>query len=168
MPHADVVALATRQKGGGQTGRFEIRAAQLQFAGEHPPVDIVEQRFSGRRPRRQCAPPDRQPFLRAGRHKVDDEAQAAQEGGVQIGFAVGGQGGDAVEPLDALQQVVDLDIGEAVVAVLYLHAAAEQRVGLVEEQHHSCAFAECEHDTSRRRFSVSPTYLLTTPARSTR
>ncbi len=47
--------------------------------------------------------------------------------------------------LDPLQQVVDLDVGEAVVRVLHLHAAAEQRVGLVEEQQRAGALAGVEH-----------------------
>ena len=41
----------------------------------------------------------------------------------------------AVEPLHPLQQVGDLDVGVAIVGVLDLGALAEDRVGLVEEQH---------------------------------
>ena len=47
---------------------------------------------------------------------------------------VGRQDRQAAVRLHALQQVADLDVGVAVVAVLDLAALAEQRVGLVEEQ----------------------------------
>ena len=67
---------------------------------------------------------------------------------------------------DPLQQVADLDIRVAVVAVLDLAALAEQRVGLVEQQHRAAAFGGVEQ--APRFFSVSPMYLLTTVARSMR
>ena len=44
----------------------------------------------------------------------------------------------------ALQQVAHLDVGEAVVAVTHLAALAEQRVGLVEEQHGAALFRRVE------------------------
>ena len=47
---------------------------------------------------------------------------------------VGGQDGQAAVRLHALQQIADLDVGVAVVAVLDLAALAEQRIGLVEQQ----------------------------------
>ena len=46
--------------------------------------------------------------------------------------------------LHALQQVADLDVRVAVVAVLDLGALAEQRVGLVEEQHRAARLGGVE------------------------
>ena len=49
--------------------------------------------------------------------------------------AVAGEDGDALVGLDAREQVVGLRVGEAIVRVLDVGALAEERVGLVEEQH---------------------------------
>ena len=57
---------------------------------------------------------------------------------------VGGEDRQPAIGLHALQQVVDLDIGVAVVAVLHLAALAEQRVGLVEEQDRAAVLGRVE------------------------
>ena len=62
------------------------------------------------------------------------DSKRRREGLVDVVPPVGGQDGDAVEGLDALEQEGDLLVGVAVVGVLGLAALAEQRVGLVEEQ----------------------------------
>ena len=59
----------------------------------------------------------------------------AGERRVEVAAQVGRQDRDAVEPLDPLQQVGDLLVGVPVPRVLHLRPVAEQRVGLVEEQH---------------------------------
>ena len=53
---------------------------------------------------------------------------------VERALHVGGEDRQAAISLHALQQIVDLDVGVAVVAVLDFAALAEQRVGFVEEQ----------------------------------
>src|ERR1039457_2422229 len=58
---------------------------------------------------------------------------------------IGGQDGHAPVVLHALQQVVDLDVGVAVVAVPDLAAASEERVGLVEEQQGAALVGGVEH-----------------------
>ena len=65
------------------------------------------------------------------------------------------------------KQVVDFDVGVAVVAVFDLAAFAEQGVGLVKEQD-GAAPPSAASKTLRRFFSVSPMYLLTTAERSMR
>ena len=70
-----------------------------------------------------------------GLGEVDDGVEPAGEGVVDVGPQVGGQDGQAVEGLQPLQQVGALDVGVAVVGVLHVAALAEDRVGLVEEQH---------------------------------
>ncbi len=80
--------------------------------------------------------------------------------GSSAALHVGRQDRQAAVRLHALQQVADLDVGVAVVAVLDLGALAEQRVGLVEEQDRPAALGRVED--ARRFFSVSPMYLLTT------
>src|SRR5207244_11882488 len=54
---------------------------------------------------------------------------------IERGPEVGGQDRQSPVRLHALQQVADLDVGVAVVAVSDLRALAEQRVGFVEQQY---------------------------------
>jgi hypothetical protein len=104
------------------------------------------------------------PLAQAGERKVDDKPQPAKEGLIQGALQVGGQDGQAPVGFHALQQVVDLDVGVAVVAVDFT-AFAEQGVGFVEENRPSI-FSRIEQ--APQFFSVSPMYLLTTADRSIR
>src|SRR4051812_18970551 len=71
---------------------------------------------SGAAPARQCRAI---PGARCSpRREIHDEAQAPQEGRIDVLLPVGGEDGEAVEALQALEQIADLDIGEAVVRVL--------------------------------------------------
>ncbi len=80
-------------------------------------------------------PPQRQPLLDVREGEVHHEVQAPGEGLVDVGPQVGGEQGDAVEGLQALEQVGALHVGVLVVCVLDLGALAEDGVRLVEEQH---------------------------------
>jgi hypothetical protein len=71
--------------------------------------------------------------------------EPAGERVVEVLAQVGGEDRDAVEGLDALQQVGDLLVGVAVVGVLALAALAEQGVGLVEEQDPAALLGPVEH-----------------------
>ena len=62
---------------------------------------------------------------------------------------VGRQDRQAAVGLHPLQQVVDLDVGVAVVAVLDLAALAEQRVGLVEEQDRAAALSAASNSAAQ-------------------
>ena len=136
-------------------------AGQLELAGEEGEIERRE--IDGRR---EHLPPDALALDCAGQRKLHHIAQPAGERLVEILAPVGGEDREAVEPLHALQQVADLDVGEAVVRVLDLGALAEQRVRLVEEQDASLASAASK--IRARFFSVSPMYLLTTCERSMR
>jgi len=68
------------------------------------------------------------------------EADPASERVIEAGFEVGRQDHQAVKTLDALQQIIDLEVCVAVDAALDLRPLAEERVGLVEEQHHLALF----------------------------
>ena len=67
------------------------------------------------------------------------------ESRVERGLQVGRQDREAAIGLHPLQQIGDLDIGVAVVTVLHLAAFAEQRVGLVEQQHRAAVLRRVEH-----------------------
>src|SRR6266699_3431704 len=73
-----------------------------------------------------------------------DETQAAHEGSVQGILHVGGQDSKATIRLHTLQQVVNFDVGVAVVAVLDFAALAEEGVGLVEEEDGPAVFGGIE------------------------
>src|SRR5713101_7078836 len=96
---------------------------------------------------RKCNLPQAHPFHGSWLREIDDEPEPADKGAVHVHLSIRGEDGDALESLHSLQEVVDLDVRKAVVRVLDLRALTEQGVSLV---------------------SVSPMYLLTTPARSTR
>ena len=131
-------------RGGGEAGvegdRADVPARELELSGEERDVELREIDLRREHPR-----PDAGALLRAGHRELDDMAQPAGEGLVEVAAAVGGEDGDAGEALHALQQVAGLDIGEAVVGVAHLGALAEQRVGLVEEQHRAHALGGVEH-----------------------
>ena len=128
----------------------------------------------GQRPaRRRPLAPSRQAATARSRSSAPGGAksmmkrEAPHERGVEVPLAVGGQHGQAVELLHPLEHVVDLDVRVPVVRVTDLGPLAEQRVRLVEQQQRPGLRSQASN-TSRRCFSVSPMYLLTTPARSTR
>ena len=70
-----------------------------------------------------------------GQGEADDGVEAAGEGVVHVGPQVGGEDGQPVEQLHALEEVGNLDVGVAVVGVLDVGTLPEDRVGFVEEQH---------------------------------
>ncbi len=78
----------------------------------------------------------RQLEVLGGSSKVTAELDAPDERPVERAIEVRGQDADAREPLDLLEQEVDLHVGVAVGRGLRLgRTRRKQRVGLVEEQH---------------------------------
>ena len=67
--------------------------------------------------------------------EVDDELEPARERRVDVLAQVRREDGEPLEALEARQQIRRLEVGVAVVRVADLGALAEERVGLVEEQH---------------------------------
>ena len=122
-----------RQEGGGERDVADVAAGNLE-AREPREIDPLQLGLG-----REHALPDAAPMCRVGEGEVDDETQPPHEGGIERGLAVGRQNREPAKILHPLQQIVDLDIGVAVVAVLDLGALAEQRVGLVEEQDDAAA-----------------------------
>src|SRR5258708_1766550 len=78
--------------------------------------------------------PKRAPLLGAGQRKFEDHVEAAAECGIEACPTVAGQERDAIEGLDALEQIVGLRVGKTVVGFLDFGALAEQRIGFVEEE----------------------------------
>ena len=83
----------------------------------------------------QVHPPERRRSSSSGIGKSTTASSRRSERLVDVGAQVRRQDGQAVERLHPLQQVGDLDVGVAVARVAHLGALAEERVGLVEEQH---------------------------------
>jgi hypothetical protein len=96
--------------------------------------------------RRNSTAPDALALGGCGVGEVDGEAQPTLEGLVERGLGVGGENGDALELLHALQQIADFDVGVAVMAVANFRALAEERLGLVEEQHDAALLGGIEGD----------------------
>ena len=71
--------------------------------------------------------------LRLG--EPDAEVEPALQRGIDRGLGVRGQHRDPIERLHALEDVVDLEVREPILRALELGALAEQRVGLVEQEH---------------------------------
>ena len=141
VAHAD--RLAARRRPGTRRSSAMLRML--------PPVRLEAAPARRRRAPRSgvCAGNDAAPDLRAlGRvreREAHDEADPAQERAVDRVLGVRRQDREAAVGLHALEQVADLDVRVAVVAVLDLAALAEQRVGLVEEQDRPAGLGRVEH-----------------------
>src|SRR6266851_7674414 len=143
--HADALPLGVRQESRIQGCCRDIRAGHVQLGRKKVPIDLLQQFLAACCLRVQYTAPQREPLGWPRLHEVHDKADAAQEGFVQVSFAVRGQDGNSLELLHPLQQVVNLDVGKAVVCVLDLGALAKQGVGLIEEQHHVGALTRVEN-----------------------
>src|SRR4030095_10762245 len=96
---------------------------------QQPPVEAVRRRVD-----REDPAPDLGSLNLVGEWEVDDEPDPPEERGVQRRLLVCREYRKAAIRLHPLEEVADLDVGVAIVAVLDLAALAENRVGLVEEQ----------------------------------
>jgi len=66
--------------------------------------------------------------------EIDDKTQTPDERLIEIAFPIAGQNGDAIELFHSLEEVVNLDVGKAVVCVSDLGPLAEEGIGLVKEE----------------------------------
>src|SRR4051812_33235228 len=117
-------------EGRGQRDVLEIPPGQLQLPGQEIEVDVRTERRLRRKERRPDLPSMR--LVREGEFHAD--LQSPQERLIEVLAKVGGEDGQAVVLLHPLEEVADLDVGEAIVGILDLRALAEQRIGLVEEE----------------------------------
>ena len=69
-----------------------------------------------------------------GKAKLTMKRSRRMKAVIERALHIGGEDGEAPIGLHALQQIVDLDVGVAVVAILDFAALAEQGIGLVEEE----------------------------------
>ena len=104
---------------------------------------VVESIF--RRVLRKYPLPDRLSLGRSREGKAHNKPQAPQESRVQRALHVGRQDGEPAIRFHPLQQVVDLDIGIAVMAVFDFTAFAKQSVGFVEEENRAAVLRRVEH-----------------------
>ena len=129
--HEHRAAIGGGQVRRGHGGRADAAAGEFERPAEEVEVDVVGATHVGA----EAAVPQPR-ALRGIRHReVDDDVEPARERLVDVRPQVRREDREPVEGLHALQQVGALDVGVAVVRVLHLGALAEDRVGLVEEQH---------------------------------
>ena len=119
MGHGDWPALLSSEEGGVEGDVADVAAGHLQ-AAELGVVEPLGRCIGG-----ENAAPDRLAFAGFREGKIHYAAQATMEGGVERGFLVAGEDGQAAIGLHALQQVADFDVGVAVVAVLDLAALSK-------------------------------------------
>ena len=131
VPHEHRAAIGGGEVRRGHGGRADAAAGEFERPAEELEVDVV----GAAHVRAEAAVPQRA-ALRGIRHReVDDDVEPARERLVDVRPQVRREDREPVEGLHALQQVGALDVRVAVVRVLHLGALAEDRVGLVEEQH---------------------------------
>ena len=104
-------------------------------------------------------------WLSSGLGKVM-EKRMRHEKASSTRLQVSRQDRQALIGLQALEQVVHLDVGVPVVAVPHLATFAKKGIGFIEEEDRPTVF-RCVEELAQI-FSVSPMYLLTTAERSMR
>src|SRR5207302_5596185 len=102
------------QVGGGQGGVADAPAGELEGPGHEVQVEIVGLREAWP----EVDGPQLAAIVFLGQGEADDGVEAAGEGVVHVGPQVGGEDGQPVEQLHALEEVGNLDVGVAVVGGL--------------------------------------------------
>src|SRR5215203_742993 len=129
QPLSSVFLAAGALQAGVKDDGVDVTTGQVELSREKIEIDLRGVHGFGH-----DLEPDLLPLLHTGRGEVDDETQPPQEGFVQILLPVGRQDGYALEPLHALQQIADLEVGIPVVGVFDLGPAAEEGIGFVKEE----------------------------------
>ena len=112
MLAGDRRAVGGGEERGGKAGVADVRAAELR----RPPrqVRVVDPRVDGSSAGVERATPQLRAFVLTGEIEADLRRQPADQRRIDADVQVGGEDGDAAEPLDPLQQEVDLQVGIAV------------------------------------------------------
>ena len=117
--------------GCAENGIFDVSAAHFEVFGECEEIDVLGERGG----RGNEASPKFDALCNVRHGKVDFELDAACKGFVEAAAEVCRQNGDAGIGFEALEQIVDFEIGVAVVGTFDVGAFGEERVGFVKEQH---------------------------------
>src|SRR5271165_7573097 len=112
MLHPDPRPVSSGQERGPQRDCFNLSAVQVQLFSQHLKVEFVYDPVAGWRAWRKRLFPQGPPLLLSRRQKIDYEAQTAQKRRIQVVLAIGRKDRDAVELLDPLQQIINLDVRE--------------------------------------------------------
>jgi hypothetical protein len=84
----------------------------------------------------------RRSFFRGG--DADDEMKPSQEHIVDLGVFAGGEDRNAGVFLDSLQEIIDLNVGVTIVAIMHLGALPKERIGFVEKEDRTTSFRRIE------------------------
>src|SRR6202035_507021 len=120
MPVENAFAIVCGSNRASQYGVRDLSTRELGNRGK--PVQLLGAHAVRRTQVRQ---PEGTPLLGAGQGKRQDRIEPTREGIVETAPAVAGQDGDAVVTLHALQQVVGLRVGEAIIGLVNIGALAE-------------------------------------------
>src|SRR5213078_3539594 len=116
--HGDRFAAARGDERGALGGDLDVAARQLVALGERAVLELVDPRA-----RRERAPPQLLAQVDGGERELDVVGEPAAERLVDRLGEVRGQDRQAVEPLEPLQEVVDLEVGEPIVGGVDLGGA---------------------------------------------
>jgi hypothetical protein len=119
MPHANGLVAVSSDESRIQRNVANVAACDVK-ARELPVIKPFSRSFCGK-----DALPDARAQVRVGERERDDKAQAAQKRLVERRAHVGRQDGKSPIRLHPLQEVTDLDVCVAIMAVSYLTPFAE-------------------------------------------
>ncbi len=145
MIHAHRFAGICRQKSGTQCNVPDAAARDIQL-GQATDIESVSGSLF-----RENAPPNFRAQRCVGKWKLDDEADPPEKGWVERTLYISGQDSQSPIRLHSLQQVANLDVGVAIMAVFYLAPFAEKSVGFVEKQNRARTFRRAAHWQVPRR-----------------
>ena len=124
-------------EGGAEDGIFDVTAGDFKFGGEFAVIDFPFGEASGT----EHGLPESGAFGFGGFGERDAQGETSCEGFVDACGEVGGEDGDAGEAFDALEEVVDFEVGVFVVGVFDVGALAEKRICFIKKQHCLCIFS---------------------------
>ena len=140
---------------GGERG--VERDAPNVAAGDRETRETIDVERIGRRFRWENPAPDLRPLRLIRKRKLHHEPQPAQERWIERLLHVRGQDGQAAIRFHPLEQIADLDVCVAVVAVFHFAALPEKRIGFVEEQDRA-AFLRCIEHAPKILFRLSDVF----------
>src|SRR5437870_4799051 len=136
--HAYRLVSLGRQEGRAERDIADVAAADVESS------QLVLVQSACRRAGGEYAPPDLGPLKHVRERELNDEADASQKSRIQRPLEVGRQDGQPAVGLHALQQIADLDVRVAIVAIFHFAALAEEGIGLVKQQNHATLFSGVE------------------------
>src|SRR5215467_3790504 len=141
MFHVDLAGVL-----GSQEGRIDHYIADVAPGKDEAFGEVVEVNVSPQRSAlRNVLLPDPVAVCLVRKWEFNRKVHAAKEPVIDVAPQIGRQHHQPIEFFHTLQQVIDLDIGIAIMSILYLRAFAEKSVSFIEEQDCVAVFSLLEN-----------------------